>query len=271
MGTVAANGITLAYEDEGPEQASTDPLLLIHGHPFDRTMWAPQLAAFRDGRRVIAPDLRGLGESSAPPGTPPWDFYARDLSALLDHLGIQTTVIAGLSMGGQIALEFYRLFPDRVRGLVIADSFATLDAPERKRGRYDLADRLIREGMDGYATEILPKMITPHTIETQPAVAEHVLAMMRHAPAEGAAAALRSRAERPDYTGLLPAVAVPALLVTGRDDAYGGVDDIAFMRQRIPDATSVVIEDAGHLPNLEHPADFNEALATYLTRLAARP
>jgi pimeloyl-ACP methyl ester carboxylesterase len=279
MSTADVNGITLAYDDRG----SGEPLLLIHGHPFDRSMWRPQLAAFAGSYRVIAPDLRGFGDSAAgagtgagpgseagtggngPVGTPPWRAYAADLAGLLDRLAVGGAVVAGLSMGGQIALEFCRLFPSRARALVLADTFAQTDPPERKQWRYDLADRLEREGMAGYAREVLPKMVAPYNIEALPAVAGHVLAMMRGAPPAGAAAALRSRAERPDYTGLLPGITVPTLVVVGRDDEFTPVADAEFMRGHIGGATLAVIDGAGHLPNLEREADFNDALAAFLT------
>jgi pimeloyl-ACP methyl ester carboxylesterase len=171
-------------------------------------------------------------------------------------------------MGGQVALEFWRLFPGRVRGLVLASTVAQLDAPERKQWRYDLAGRLEREGMAGYADEILPKMIAPCTIDARPLIAAQVRAMMRAAPADGAAAALRSRAERPDYAGLLGAISVPVLVVAGRDDEFTPVAGAQFMRDRIPGATLAVIDEAGHLPNLEQAAAFNAVLRRFLDRFS---
>ncbi len=267
--TARVNGIALACDVTG----AGDALLLIHGHPFDRSMWRPQVAEIGTGGtrgrgcRVIAPDLRGLGASTVPAGPVPWPAYAQDLAALMDHLGSQQAVVAGLSMGGQVALEFCRLFPRRVRALVLASTFAQLDTPGRKKWRYELADRLEREGMAGYATEILPKMIAPRTIEEQPAVAEHVLAMMRRAPAAGAAAALRSRAERPDYTGLLPQITVPALVIVGTEDEFTPVGDAEAMHRGIPGSRLAVIDGAGHMPNLERPREFNDVLAGFLAGL----
>ncbi|MGE5287247.1 MAG: alpha/beta fold hydrolase [Micromonosporaceae bacterium] len=264
MGTVDIDGVTLAYDDEG----SGEPLVLVHGHPFDRSMWRPQTGEFaRQGWRTVVPDLRGFGDSSVVGGPLPWEVYARDIAAVLDHLGLGAVVVAGLSMGGQIALEFYRLFPDRVRAMILADTFAQLDGPERKKWRYDLADRLQREGMGGYANEVLPKMMAPYNIEKQPAVAAHVLAMMNGAPARGAAVALRSRAERPDYTGLLAEIAVPVLIVVGRDDEFTPIADAELMRRTIPDATLAVIDGAGHMPNLEQAREFNETMSRFLAPL----
>jgi len=106
MTTVSVNGITIGYDDVGD---GDDTLLLIHGHPFNRSMWQPQLDAVRDaGWRVIIPDLRGYGETSVVPGLVTLDVFAADLAALLDHLECDVVVICGLSMGGQIVMEFLR-------------------------------------------------------------------------------------------------------------------------------------------------------------------
>ncbi|MDX2932384.1 alpha/beta fold hydrolase [Streptomyces ipomoeae] len=263
----------LAYEDKGnanpsPEAALPDPpslpLVLIHGHPFDRTMWHPQITEFAPTRRVIAPDLRGYGESPVVPGITPLSTFAEDIATLLDDLGVPEFVLAGLSMGGQIAMECYRLFPERIRGLILADTFPAAETEDGKRTRNAMADRLLREGMTGYADEVLYKMVAPYA---DAEVAAHVHRMMTATDPQGAAAALRGRAERPDYRELLTRVTVPALVVVGADDEYTPVADAEAMHAALPDSTLQVIPDAAHLPNLERPAEFNKTVTAFLTRL----
>jgi pimeloyl-ACP methyl ester carboxylesterase len=262
MGAAAVNGITVGYDDEG----QGPPLVLIHGHPFDRSMWTPQVAEFaRCGWRVIAPDLRGYGQSTVVPGTTLLETFARDIAGLLDHLQVHDVVLGGLSMGGQIVMECYRLFAPRIRGLLLADTFPHADTDEGKTFRNETADRLLREGMAGYAGETLAKMIAPYNVQALPAVAAHVHAMMAGAPAAGAAAALRGRAERRDYCQLLTEISVPTLVVVGRDDQFTPVRDAEYMHQRIATATLAVIDGAGHLPNLEQPTYFNNALRGFLS------
>ncbi|MER5602877.1 alpha/beta hydrolase [Streptomyces sp. NPDC002265] len=272
----------LAYEDKGPDinpapevpgtphvpQPPRVPLVLVHGHPFDRTMWAPQIEAFSSGRRVVAPDLRGYGGSPVVPGRTPLSVFALDVEALLDDLEINTFVLAGLSMGGQIAMECQDRFGDRVRGLVLADTFPGAETPEGRVARNAMADRLLREGMRGYADEVLEKMVAPGAA---PAVKSHVHRMMTAAHPEGAAAALRGRADRPDYRDLLTRVTVPALVVVGADDTYTPVADAESMHALLPDSTLRVIEGAAHLPNLERPAEFNAVLEAFLVRVDAQP
>jgi 3-oxoadipate enol-lactonase len=256
----------LAYEDKGGVGSTALPLVLIHGHPFDHTMWDPQIAAFTPSRRVIAPDLRGYGASPVIPGITPLSAFAEDIAALLDELDIGTFVLAGLSMGGQIAMECYRQFPERIRGLVLADTFPAAETPDGKKARNDMADRLLREGMRGYADEVLHKMVAPYA---DAGVAEHVRRMMVSTPPEGAAAALRGRAERPDYRDLLTRVTVPALVVVGADDEYTPVSDAEAMHAALPDSTLHVIGSAAHMPNLERAEEFNDVLADFLARFVA--
>ena len=170
----------LAFDDAGPV-----PLLLVHGHPFDRSMWRPQLSRFAAERRVLAPDLRGYGATGG--AATRWTQLAEDLVTVLDAVRVPRAVVVGLSMGGQVALELHRIAPMRVAGLLLADTTAA--AEHDRAGRIDGADRLEREGMDPYAVENLYRMVAPGA----PA-APHVLAMMRAADPHGAAAAQRAPA-----------------------------------------------------------------------------
>lgn len=269
MATMPSDDIVIGYDERNRAACSGAPLVLVHGHPFDRSMWRPQLEHLDGtGRWVIAPDLRGYGETTVVPGKTTLTRFATDLADLLDRLGVGDIVLGGLSMGGQIVMEFHRLFPDRLRGLILADTSPEPETAAGKRWRHELADRLVREGMAGYATEILPKMVAPANIAAFPAVAEHVLGIMRRTAPEGAAAALRGRAERPDYVPMLARIAVPTLVVVGSQDEFTPVGVGEFLREHIPGATLAVIDGAGHLPNLERPAPFNRAVDTFLAALA---
>ncbi len=254
----------MAYDDEGAGQ----PVLLVHGHPFNRSMWRPQVRWLTErGFRVITPDLRGYGESPVTTGgKTTLDVFATDLRDLLDHLGVDRVLLGGLSMGGQIVLEFHRLYARRLAGLLIADSSARADDEAARQVRRDTAARVLAEGMEPYATQVLPKMMAPANIGALPAVAEQVLGMMKSTSPAGAAAALVGRAERPDYVEMLTKIAVPTLVVVGSEDEFTPVAEAELMAGRIPDATLAVIDGAGHLPNLERPAQFNAALDRFLVK-----
>lgn len=263
---VHVNGISLAFSDVG---RGTTAIVLIHGHPFNRSMWRPQIEFLGAGHRVIVPDLRGYGQSSIVAGVreTKLETFAADSFALMDRLGIQKFVLGGLSMGGQIVLEMFRQAGDRIEALLLADTFAGLDTAERKQLRLKTADRFESEGMTSYAREELTKMITPANAERLPQVAAHVMEMMLTTPATGAAAALRGRAQRADYLPILGNIRVPTLVVVGKEDVYTPVNLAEQLYDRIPGAKLAVIENAGHMPNLEQPQAFNEVLGTWLACL----
>lgn len=243
------------------------PLVLVHGHPFDHTMWRPQIEAFSASRRVLAPDLRGYGgaEPSAPVDR--FERFAQDIEALLDGLDVRACVLAGLSMGGQIAMDCYRRFPGRIRGLVLADTFPAAETPEGVKVRHAMADRLEREGMRGYADEVLEKMVAPYA---SPEVKAHVHGMMTATRPASAAAALRARAARADHRELLTRVSVPALVLVGAEDTYTPVSDAEAMHAALPQSHLHVFEGAAHLPNLERSEEFNSVLGEFLAKIDAR-
>lgn len=263
MSIINIKGTAIGYDDLGKGET----VVLVHGHPFNRSMWSAQAKFLGTTYRVITPDLRGYGESSVTMGKVGLENHATDIRDLLDHLGVDQVILGGLSMGGQIVMEFYWQFPERVRALILADTFAQLDMPEGKESRIKMANRLIREGMSDYAAEVLPKMITPTNIESQPAIAAHVLNMMKNTPPAGAAASLRGRAERRDYVPLLQKISVPTLIVVGKDDEFTPVSDAELMHSLIPNSKMEVIDGAGHMPNLERESEFNTILTHWLSSI----
>ncbi|WP_328807005.1 alpha/beta fold hydrolase [Nocardiopsis coralli] len=264
--TAAVRDIDVRYADHG----SGHPVLLLHGHPFDHTLWHPQIHTLADhGFRAIAPDLRGYGHSTVVEGTTCLDTFARDLCALLDHLQIPATSVVGTSMGGQIALELYRLFPDRIDSLTLVATDPRPESPQGHQRRHELADRLAREGMQGYADEMIVGMMSADNVRTMAHTAARVHTMMCQAPPQGAAAALRGRARRPDHLGLLRHISAPALLVVGDQDAFTPPDLTEAMHLKIADSVVARIDGAGHTPNLERPEAFDRALLSFLERVRA--
>lgn len=270
MSFLDVNGVALAFDEAGDGELT--PLVLIHGHPFDRTMWRPQLKAFAgSGRRLLAADLRGYGQSETTPGKVGLEVFASDLDALLTARGIEgPVVVCGLSMGGQIAMEVCRRFPERVAGLVLAATTPQAETDEGKRARNAMADRLLAEGLRPYANETLAKMLSAESIAALQEVADHVLSMMHRSGPAGAAAALRGRAERPDYQPTLAEFAAPALVVVGDRDAFTTRADAERMHGLLEGSELLWLEGVGHMPNLERAAEFNAALSRLLSVVDAR-
>lgn len=265
MSTATVRDTVLAYDSTG---SSEDVLLLIHGHPFNRSMWEPQTGALQNaGWRVVAPDLRGYGDSAVVPGITTLSAFADDLVGLMDGLGIKRVVVGGLSMGGQVAMQFSQSYPERVRGLLLAATFPRAETAAGKEERLRTADRIVNEGMRSYAHELLQKLMAAESIRSHPATAIAVLKMMLDTNPLGAAAALRGRAERPDYESTLAGVEVPAVVVVGSEDAYTTRHDAHRMQTLLPLGELVWLEGIGHMPNLEAVEPFNEAVIALLGRV----
>lgn len=249
------NGVEIAYEDHGSGPA----VVLLHGYPFNRSLWRDQVSALRDDFRVIVPDLRGHGESAVTSGTATMEAMANDVAALLDLLDISQATIGGLSMGGYVALAFSRLFPSRVQSLVLAATRAQADTDEAKQNRAVQAEKARTEGMKGIADMMLPKLLIPETVAKRPEVVKHVRGMMASTNPEGAAAALQGMALRQDQTSFLPQIKAPTLILVGREDVITPVADSELMHREISGSQLRVIENAGHVVNLERPEQFNRA------------
>ena len=261
MTSIRINDINLAYTDVG----TGPPIVLIHGYPFNRSLWTEQTEALNSKYRVVAPDLRGFGESDSSEGTATMARMAEDVAALMDALAIERAVIGGLSMGGYVALAFARMFPARVKALVLADTRAQADSEEGKQTRHQQAEKALSEGMAGIADAMLPKLLTPDTVSKRPELVKRVRDMMLKTKPEGAAAALLGMAERDDQTEFISSIRVPALILVGREDAITPVADSEKMQSRIEGSRLVVIENAGHVSNLEQTEQFNDALLGFLS------
>jgi 3-oxoadipate enol-lactonase len=183
----------------------------------------------------------------------------------------------GLSMGGYIAFAFWRLYPHRVRALVLADTRAVADTPQGRQNRQESVQRVQAQGTQAIVEGMLPKLLSPNTLQNRPKVVAHVRRMMTHTPATGVVGALQGMAERPDATLTLSTITVPTLIVVGADDAITPPAEAEAMRETILSAQGertagdkvhgVIIPDAGHLTPLENPPAFNQALREFLAGL----
>ena len=255
-------GIQLAYDDLGKGQ----PLVFIHGHPFNRSMWDRQVSHFQDRYRLILPDLRGYGQTEVTTPRVMLDEMALDLIHLLDALHIEKAIFCSLSMGGQILLDLYRLFPQRVQALVIADSDAQGETPESRQQRLAKAEDILQKGMRRHTDETIHQYIAPASLHN-PEVYTPLYRMMSDTQPEGAAAAHRGRADRRDHTSILASITAPTLIIVGSEDYFTPLPVARIMSDGIPGAQLAVIDGAGHLPNMEKPASFNAVLEEFLKEL----
>jgi len=261
---VPAGDVELAVDVRGEGV----PVLFVHGFPFDRTVWRHQLAALSRVRR-IAPDLRGVGGSGVPPGADGYSLtrYADDLAAVLDALGVRQAVVCGLSMGGYVTFELLRRHPARVKALILADTKPQADSVEAKRGRDELTQVAQREGQDAVIERLLPRLLAPETLATQPEVAAQVREMAGRWSAPGLVGALGMLRDRPDSTETLRGVRMPTLVLVGSEDEIAPPDTARAMAQLIPAAQYHVVPAAGHIAPLEQPLATSRLLADFLRGL----
>ncbi len=258
------NGIRLAYSDRGQQHPTV--LLLIHGFPLNRHMWDAQLAGLSDQFRVIAPDLRGAGDSDVPPGPYAVDQYAGDLAALLDHLAVPQVVLGGLSMGGYVALAFWRRHAPRVRAMILLDTRSEADSPEARANRDAAIARVPRDGAEAFAREQLQRLLAPASLANT-RLAGKALAIMATASVEGVVSTLYCLRDRPDSRPTLPTIHVPALIVVGDKDQVTPPAVAQSMAEAIPGARLLTIRQAGHLSPLEQPRSVNRGLRAFVNGL----
>ena len=259
------NGITIDYRDQG----SGVPVVFIHAFPLNQTMWDEQFAALNGHCRTISLDLRGFGASEVPAG-PYWMAQmASDVRSLIALLEIEHPVLVGLSMGGYVAMSYGRNFPDSARALVFADTRAAADDPDGMQRRYNMARRVEKGALAEIADEMTGTLLSPSTVRERPEVADRVRAMILSNQPQGIAAAQRGMAARPDSMKMLAEIKRPVLVIGGRRDSISPPAIAEAMHSRITQGWLRIIEDAGHLPNIEQPEAFNNALGDFIASLKA--
>jgi 3-oxoadipate enol-lactonase len=264
MMNIQANEISIDYEERGKGQ----PVLLIHGFPLSKEMWAPQLEGLAGSTYLIAPDLRGFGMTQSSRETYTMDLLAKDFHALLEAKGIsEPVVLCGLSMGGYVAFAFSRLFPDRVKGLILAATRSAPDSEEGKVKREEMAALALESGAVAIADAMLPKMLSPHSYESKPHVVESARQIMQGASRDGLAGALLGMKERPDSQQTLKNLDIPILIVHGEDDQLIPASEAEAMKNATKNARLEIIPKAGHLLNLEQPEHFNRVVEQFLQSL----
>ena len=254
-------------------------LLLIHGFPFDHAMWGPSGGRLAAEFRVIAPDLRGFGGSVKPGGEEKgegesqrkpagqvvveMESFADDLAELLDALGEKKAILCGLSMGGYIALRFVEKYSEKLSGLILCDTKTAADSPEAARNRLALAANIFKTGTDPLPEQMIPNLLAAERIENSPETVDFLRQMILRQPPEGIAAAARGMAVRGETTALLEKIRVPTLVLRGTEDKLSPRAVMSEMAEKIPNAEFVEIPGAGHLPPLEQPEAFADAVLAW--------
>jgi pimeloyl-ACP methyl ester carboxylesterase len=238
------------------------PVLLIHAFPLSADMWRPQLERVPDGWRYIAPDVRGFGRTPAAAGAPSMEAYAGDVQAVMDSLELEMAVVGGLSMGGYIALAVNRRSPERVSGLVLADTRSEADTPEGRSARMTMSALVRSAGVSAVADQMIPKLLA--SSRDDEATVARVRSMIEGNTVDGVDRAIQAMMDRPDSTPDLATLSLPVLVIVGEHDALTPPADSQRLKRRTDRSQLVVLPRAGHLSNIDAPEAFSTALANFL-------
>jgi pimeloyl-ACP methyl ester carboxylesterase len=253
--------ITMNYEVIG----SGRPILFLHGYPLSQEIWKPQRQGLSSNFMVITPDLRGHGKTTASPGIYSMELLAMDCAALIDAIGLTKPItICGLSMGGYVSFAFHRLFPHKVKSLVLTATRSGADSEEMKINR-ERSELLAREaGAFAIAESMASKLFSPNTYETNPEIVDSVKKIMARTSVEGIVGTLQGMRQRVDSTPYLASITVPTLIIHGNNDQLIPLTEAQIMQKAIPNSKLTLIPDAGHLPNLEQPEKFNQVIRDFM-------
>jgi pimeloyl-ACP methyl ester carboxylesterase len=254
--------VDLSYEirGEGPD------VVLLHPYPSDHRYWLPMAQHLESRFRLVLPDLRGLGRSGVGQGPTTMAKLAADLLRLCDELKIGRAVFVGCSVGGYALFEFWRLWRERVKALVLMDTKATLDSDEARDGRLRNAEEILQKGPEWAIEQMMPRLLAPVTMSSRLDVVEQARQTMGHARAAGMAAMQRGMAQRADNTLTLAEINVPTLVLGGEDDAPSPVSEMERMARGIRGAELKIVRRAGHFAAFEQPEEVGRLVREFLER-----
>lgn len=256
-----ADGTKIRVSDTGQGPV----ILLVHGFPLDHTMWVEQIRELQTDFRVIAPDLRGFGESGSVEGTLTMDQLAVDLAELLDQLDInEPIVLCGLSMGGYVAFRFLERFRDRLGGVVFCDTRAAADNEDGVQNRLRVAEVVSLKGPAAIVDGMIEKLFASSTLSERTEVVDATRTVIMNAASSSIAAASRGMAERPDSTEMLTAIDLPTLWICGVDDQITTLEEMRGLAGQTPNGQLVEVANAGHMAPLEAPDVVNAALRRFV-------
>lgn len=259
-----STGNLISYHDSG----SGTPILFLHSFGHNKNMWFPQLTHFTElGYRVIAPDMPGHGDSSFDPDNHTVDAIGGMYGEFLDQLGIDKAIVAGISIGGYIALRMWARRPEQISGLVMICSKAEADSDEIKVRRRAQIENIHANGLENFVITGAPKRVAPNTAKHRPWVVDWIKMMNFTVSAEANAATLEAMAIKEDDTGTLQTIDVPALILSGSDDIFIPKDSPHNLNNGIENSVHHVIQDAGHVASLENPTAVNQYIEDFLKTL----
>lgn len=239
-------------------------LIFIHGFPFDKSSWEPQVEFFGEIYRVICLDLQGFGKSSLGKSDITIDLYADDIIQLMNKLKIDKAVICGISMGGYIALNLIERYKNRISALVLCDTQCIADSIETKNKRYTTISELQNGNKEKFAVDFIKNVFSEAYFYEKENNVKLIKELIISNHTDSIIAALKALALRRETCYLLNKIDVPVLVICGSEDKLTPVERSLYIHQNVPESNIVIIDSAGHLSNIEKPILFNKALQEFL-------
>jgi 3-oxoadipate enol-lactonase len=261
--TININNLTVAYDDFGVGET---PIIFLHGFPFDKSTWKPQMDFFKQTHRVIAYDIRGFGKSDAGSIEPTIQLFADDLIALMDALKIEKAIVCGLSMGGYILLDAVQRYQNRFAALILSDTQCVKDSDEAYQKRQQTIAQINEMGLAAFTDGFIKNIFCELSLTTKKTLVNTVKNTMLSTQIPTVVQTLMALANRKDTCDLLHEITIPTLILCGKEDMVTPLVQSTFLQNKIPNATLKIIENAGHLSNLEQPEVWNTDLIDW-TRL----
>jgi pimeloyl-ACP methyl ester carboxylesterase len=259
------NNHTISYTDEGPDDAPV--IILIHGFPFNKTMWNKQVDMLTENWRVIAYDIRGFGNSGAGTADFSIELFVDDLIDLMDTLKIETAMLCGLSMGGYIALNAMEIFPKRFNTLILCDTNCIADTPEANEKRMKTVEHIQEKGLEQYANDSVKNLFAPESFVTNKEKIEVVKEMIMGTAVPTITKTLFALSKRKETCTNLHRISIPVLIVVGKEDQITPPDTARMMQKNIKGSILKIIEHAGHLSNIENSFEFNNQLLKFVSSI----
>lgn len=256
--------ISIAYHLKESVVSNSPVILFLHGFPFNKNMWRPQLEALDDNITGIAVDIRGHGLSTAGHGFFSIDCFAKDLLAFIKKLNIEKAILCGISMGGYIALRAQELFPEYISGLILCDTHSKADNNLMKVKRFDSIQALLLHGRRPFAMGFVQNVFGQKALRESSSAIDLIKSSIRRNNLNNICSTLLALASRTDTTDTLQHIDVPTLLIRGAEDKITAKADMQEMEKKIKNAIYIEINEAGHLPNLEAPDEFNKLVQNFI-------
>lgn len=255
------NNLNLSYDDVGEGNI---PIIFLHGFPFDKSMWAKQLDFFATTNRVIAIDIRGFGKSTDESTPLSIDLFSDDLMLFMNQMKISKAIICGLSMGGFIALNAQARFPDRFEAIILCDTQCIADTIEVKLNRYKTIDEIALNGTLNFNEAFIKKVFCKNSFTNKQEIVTQLRSVVMANPEQIIINGLKALAERSETCSTLPEINIPTLIICGREDEVTPLEQSEFLHTSIKASVLHIIDNAGHVSNIEQPEEFNNEISKFL-------